>query len=205
MLEKMDILTNVFVFGGAIMIVVLGAVSSGGEERDTRVATFAGGCFWCMEPAFDKTEGVISTTVGYTGGKQNNPTYEEVCSGSTGHAEAIEVEFDPAVLTYEALLDVFWTNIDPTTPNRQFCDVGTQYRSAIYYHDEDQKKLADKTKNDIEQRLQHVSATEIEAASKFYPAEDYHQDFYKKNPEHYQRYRTGCGRDDRLEQLWGKK
>ena len=205
MLEKMDILTNVLVFGGAIMIVVLGAVSSGGEERDTRVATFAGGCFWCMEPAFDKTEGVISTTVGYTGGKQNNPTYEEVCSGSTGHAEAIEVEFDPAVLTYEALLDVFWTNIDPTTPNRQFCDVGTQYRSAIYYHDEDQKKLADKTKNDIEQRLQHVSATEIEAASKFYPAEDYHQDFYKKNPEHYQRYRTGCGRDDRLEQLWGKK
>jgi len=205
MLEKMDILTNVLVFGGAIMIVVLGAVSSGGEERDTRVATFAGGCFWCMEPAFDKTEGVISTTVGYTGGKQKNPTYEEVCSGSTGHAEAIEVEFDPAVLTYEALLDVFWTNIDPTTPNRQFCDVGTQYRSAIYYHDEDQKKLAEKTKNDIEQRLQHVSATEIEAASKFYPAEDYHQDFYKKNPEHYQRYRTGCGRDDRLEQLWGKK
>jgi len=205
MLEKMDILTNVLVFGGAIMIVVLGAVSSGGEERDTRVATFAGGCFWCMEPAFDKTEGVISTTVGYTGGKQKNPTYEEVCSGNTGHAEAIEVEFDPAVLTYEALLDVFWTNIDPTTPNRQFCDVGTQYRSAIYYHDEDQKKLAEKTKNDIEQRLQHVSATEIEAASKFYPAEDYHQDFYKKNPEHYQRYRTGCGRDDRLEQLWGKK
>jgi len=205
MLEKMDILTNVLVFGGAIMIVVLGAVSSGGEERDTRVATFAGGCFWCMEPAFDKTEGVISTTVGYTGGKQKNPTYEEVCSGNTGHAEAIEVEFDPAVLTYEALLDVFWTNIDPTTPNRQFCDVGTQYRSAIYYHDEDQKKLAEKTKNDIEQRLQHVSATEIEAASKFYPAEDYHQDFYKKNPEHYQRYRPGCGRDDRLEQLWGKK
>ena len=205
MLEKMDILTNVLVFGGAIMIVVLGAVSSGGEERDTRVATFAGGCFWCMEPAFDKTEGVISTTVGYTGGKQKNPTYEEVCSGNTGHAEAIEVEFDPAVLTYEALLGVFWTNIDPTTPNRQFCDVGTQYRSAIYYHDEDQKKLAEKTKNDIEQRLQHVSATEIEAASKFYPAEDYHQDFYKKNPEHYQRYRTGCGRDDRLEQLWGKK
>jgi peptide-methionine (S)-S-oxide reductase len=205
MLEKMDILTNVLVFGGAIMIVVLGAVSSGGEERDTRVATFAGGCFWCMEPAFDKTEGVISTTVGYTGGKQKNPTYEEVCSGNTGHAEAIEVEFDPAVLTYEALLDVYWTNIDPTTPNRQFCDVGTQYRSAIYYHDEDQKKLAEKTKNDIEQRLQHVSATEIEAASKFYPAEDYHQDFYKKNPEHYQRYRTGCGRDDRLEQLWGKK
>ncbi len=205
MLEKMDILTNVLVFGGALMIVVLGAVSSGGEERDTRVATFAGGCFWCMEPAFDKTEGVISTTVGYTGGKQKNPTYEEVCSGSTGHAEAIEVEFDPAVLTYEALLDVFWTNIDPTTPNRQFCDVGTQYRSAIYYHDEGQKKLAEKTKNDIEQRLQLVSATEIEAASEFYPAEDYHQDFYQKNPEHYQRYRSGCGRDDRLEQLWGKK
>jgi peptide-methionine (S)-S-oxide reductase len=205
MLEKMDILSNVLVFGGAIMIVVLGAVSGGTEERDTRVATFAGGCFWCMEPAFDKTKGVISTTVGYTGGKMKNPTYEEVCSGSTGHAEAIEVEFDPAVLTYEALLDVFWTNIDPTTPDRQFCDVGTQYRSAIYYHDEDQKKLAEKTKNDIEQRLQHVSATEIEAASKFYPAEDYHQDFYKKNPEHYQRYRTGCGRDDRLEQLWGKK
>ena len=205
MLEKMDILTNALVFGGAIMIVVLGAVSGGAEERDTRVATFAGGCFWCMEPAFDKTKGVISTTVGYTGGDKKNPTYEEVCSGSTGHAEAIEVEFDPAVLTYEALLDVFWTNIDPTTPNRQFCDVGTQYRSAIYYHDEDQKKLAEKTKNDVEQRLQLVSATEIVAAAKFYTAEDYHQDFYKKNPEHYQQYRMGCGRDDRLEQLWGKK
>ncbi len=203
MLERAEFLTSLLVFGGALSIVLLSAVSGGAEERDTQLATFAGGCFWCMEPAFDKTEGVISTTVGYTGGEKKNPTYEEVCSGKTGHTESIQVEFDPAKVSYGQLLDVFWKNIDPTTPNRQFCDVGTQYRTAIFYHDDQQKRLAEKTKNDVEQRLKHVSATEIVPATEFYVAEDYHQDFYKKNPDHYKRYRQGCGRDERLEQLWG--
>ena len=203
MLEKAELLTSLLGFGGALSIVLLGVVSGGAEERSTQLATFAGGCFWCMEPAFDKTEGVISTTVGYAGGEKKNPTYEEVCSGTTGHTESIQVEFDPSKVTYAQLLDVFWKNIDPTTPNRQFCDVGTQYRTAIFYHNDEQKRLAEKTKNEVEQRLGHVSATEIVAATTFYAAEDYHQDFYKKNPEHYQRYRQGCGRDERLEQLWG--
>lgn len=210
MLEKAEFLMSLLVVGGALSALLLGAVSGhaagGGEDKPaTAVATFAGGCFWCMEPAFDKTPGVVSTTVGYTGGKKKNPTYEEVCSGKTGHAESIQVEFDPSVISYEELLDVFWKNIDPTTPNRQFCDVGTQYRSAIFYHDEEQKRLAEKTKNAVEQRLGLVSATEIVPATTFYPAEDYHQDFYKKNPDRYQSYRRGCGRDERLDQLWGKR
>jgi peptide-methionine (S)-S-oxide reductase len=203
MLERTEFLTSLLVVGGALSLVLLSAGTGGAGKANTQLATFAGGCFWCMEPAFDKTEGVISTTVGYTGGEKKNPTYEEVCSGSTGHTESIQVEFNPDKVSYAQLLDVFWKNIDPTTPNRQFCDVGTQYRTAIFYHDEGQKQLAEKTKNDVEQRLKHVSATEIAAATTFYAAEDYHQDFYKKNPEHYQRYRQGCGRDERLGQLWG--
>jgi peptide-methionine (S)-S-oxide reductase len=204
MLEKMELLTGIIVVVGAFSILLLSAVSGGAEKPAARgVATFAGGCFWCMEPAFDKLDGVNVTTVGYTGGEKKDPTYEEVCSGSTGHTEAIEIEYDTSKLSYKDLLDVFWTNIDPTTPNRQFCDVGTQYRSAIFYHDEEQQKLAESTKLVVVERLQHVVATEIVAAVKFYPAEDYHQDFYKKNPDHYKSYRTGCGRDRRLEQLWG--
>jgi peptide-methionine (S)-S-oxide reductase len=203
MFERAEFLTSFVTIGGALSIVLLGAVTGGARKGGTEVATFAGGCFWCMEPVFDKTEGVVSTTVGYTGGEKNDPTYEEVCSGTTGHTESIRVEYDPEKVTYGRLLDVFWKNIDPTTPNRQFCDVGTQYRTAIFYHTQEQKRLAEKTKNDVEQRLEHVSATEISAAGAFYPAEDYHQDFYKKNPEHYRRYRLGCGRDERLEQLWG--
>jgi peptide-methionine (S)-S-oxide reductase len=203
MLERAEFLTSLLVIVGVLSIVLLGAVTGGADEGKKQLATFAGGCFWCMEPAFDKTDGVISTTVGYTGGEKKNPTYEEVCSGSTGHTESIQVEFHPDRVSYERLLDVFWKNIDPTTPNRQFCDVGTQYRTAIFYHDDEQKKLAEITKNDVEQRLKHVSATEIVAATRFYAAEDYHQDFYKKNPDHYKRYRQGCGRDERLEQLWG--
>jgi peptide-methionine (S)-S-oxide reductase len=210
MCEKLQLMTSVLVAGGALSVLLVGALSDGnawaggGEKTETAVATFAGGCFWCMEPAFDKLDGVISTTVGYTGGKKEDPTYEEVSAGTTGHAEAIRVEFDPQKITYEDVIAVFWRNIDPTTPNRQFCDVGTQYRTAVFYHNDEQRRIAEKTKKEVEQRLQHVSATEIVPASTFYPAEDYHQDFYKKNPDHYRRYRQGCGRDDRLEELWGR-
>jgi peptide-methionine (S)-S-oxide reductase len=169
-------------------------------------ATFAGGCFWCMEPPFDELPGVISTTSGYTGGKTKNPTYEQVSAGITGHAESVEVMFDPAKITYARLLDVFWKNIDPVTANRQFCDSGTQYRSGIYYHTEEQKRLAEASKKALEDsgRFKQPIVTEIVAATAFYPAEDYHQDYYKKNPIRFKYYKYGCGRAKRLEELWGK-
>ena len=170
------------------------------------VATFAGGCFWCMEPPFDKLEGVISTTSGYAGGQKANPSYEEVSSGGTGHAEAVQVVYDPARIAYEQLLEVYWHNVDPVAVNRQFCDAGTQYRSAIFYHDDTQKQLAEASKKALEEsgRFDRPIATEIVKASAFFPAEEYHQDYYKKNPIRYKLYRTGCGRDKRLEEIWGK-
>lgn len=169
-------------------------------------ATFAGGCFWCMEPPFDKLDGVVSTTSGYTGGKKKNPTYEEVSAGGTGHAEAVQVVYDPAKVSYAKLLDVFWHNVDPLTPNAQFCDHGSQYRTAIFVHDAEQKKLAEQTKAQVQKRFaERKVVTEIVPAGVFYPAEEYHQDYYEKNPIRYKFYRTSCGRDARLEQLWGKK
>jgi len=170
------------------------------------VATFAGGCFWCMEPPFDELPGVISTTSGYTGGQKKNPTYEEVSAGGTGHTESVEVVFDPAKVTYQQLLDVFWKNIDPTTPDRQFCDVGSQYRSAIFYHSDEQKRLAMASKKTIDDsgRFKQPVVTEIVPAAPFYHAEEYHQDYYKKNPIRFKYYKFGCGRAKRLEQLWGK-
>jgi peptide-methionine (S)-S-oxide reductase len=180
----------------------------GGQAREAQheKATFAGGCFWCMEPPFDELPGVISTTSGYTGGHTKNPTYEEVSAGVTGHAEAVEVVFDPTKITYARLLDVFWKNIDPITPNRQFCDVGTQYRSAIYYHNEEHKRLAEASKKALENsgRFQQPIVTEIVAASSFYRAEEYHQDYYKKNPIRFNYYKYSCGRARRLAELWGK-
>jgi len=169
-------------------------------------ATFAGGCFWCMEPPFDKLNGVVSTTSGYTGGNKTDPTYEEVSSGATGHAESVEVLYDPAKISYERLLDVFWHNVDPTTRDREFCDTGHQYRTAIFYHDETQKRLAEESKAALERSkpFKDPIVTEIVAAGRFYPAEEYHQDYYKKNPVRYKFYRYNCGRDQRLEQLWGK-
>lgn len=166
-------------------------------------ATFAGGCFWCMEPPFDKLEGVLGTTVGYTGGHKENPTYEEVSSGSTGHAEAVEILYDPQKVSYQRLLEVFWRNIDPTVKDRQFCDVGSQYRTAIFYHDEEQRRLAEQSLESLRQsgRFERVF-TEIRPASTFWPAEDYHQDYYRKNPIRYKLYRMGCGRDQRLKELW---
>ena len=169
-------------------------------------ATFAGGGFWCMEPPFDKLDGVVSTTSGYIGGHTKNPTYEAVSAGGTGHAEAVEIAYDPARIGYAKLLDVFWRNIDPTVRNRQFCDVGDQYRSAIFYHDAEQRRLAEQSKAALEKSrpFPQPIVTEIVAAGVFTPAEAYHQDYYPKNPVRYKFYRYRCGRDQRLEELWGK-
>lgn len=169
------------------------------------IATFAGGCFWCMEPPFDKLDGVRSTVSGYIGGRVNNPTYEQVSAGGTGHAEAVEIRYDPKKVTYQQLLDVFWHNIDPTVRDRQFCDYGSQYRSAIFYNNEDQKRLAEASKKALldSGKIKKIE-TEIVVASTFYSAEEYHQDYYKKNPVRYKLYRYNCGRDQRLEEVWGK-
>jgi peptide-methionine (S)-S-oxide reductase len=158
-----------------------------------------------MEPPFDEVPGVLSTTSGYSGGDEKNPTYEEVSSGKTGHAESIQILYDPRKVTYKQLLDIYWKNTDPTTANRQFCDWGSQYRPAIFYHSHEQKRLAEESKVEIEQKpgFEGKVVTRIEALKEFYPAEDYHQDFYKKNPSRYYSYRKGCGRDRRLEELWG--
>ena len=172
--------------------------------RQLAKATFAGGCFWCMEPPYDKLDGVVSTTSGYIGGKKAKPTYEEVSAGGTGHAEAVEIVYDPAKVSYQKLLEVFWRNIDPLVKDRQFCDGGTQYRSGIFFHNEEQRRLAEASKAEVQKKFKQPVVTEIVAASTFYPAEAYHQDYYEKNPVRYKFYRSGCGRDRRLEQLWGK-
>jgi peptide-methionine (S)-S-oxide reductase len=176
------------------------------DPKKLAKATFAGGCFWCMEPPFDELKGVISTTSGYTGGQTPDPTYKEVSAGNTGHTEAVEIVFDPAQISYAELLKVFWRNIDPMTPNRQFCDTGSQYRSGIFYHNDEQKHLAEASKQELEQsgRLPQPIVTEIVPASAFYVAEEYHQDYYQKNPLRYKFYRYSCGRDQVLEQIWGK-
>jgi peptide-methionine (S)-S-oxide reductase len=194
---------------GMMLLAALGVAPSLAQQPTDSPAlakaTFAGGCFWCMEPPFDKLEGVVSTTSGYIGGHTKNPTYKEVSSGGTGHTEAVEIAYDPAKISYAKLLEVFWRNIDPVTPNAQFCDRGSQYRSGIFYHDETQKQLAEASKQTLEasKRLKAPIVTEITAASTFYPAEDYHQDYYQKNPLRYKFYRYNCGRDQRLQELWG--
>ena len=171
------------------------------------IATFAGGCFWCMEPPYDKLAGVDATISGYIGGTVANPSYEQVSSGRTGHAEAVQVVYDPKKVSYEQLLDVFWHNVDPTVKDRQFCDGGAQYRTAIFYHNEEQRKAAEASKAALDKSkpFREPIVTQIVMAGPFYPAEDYHQDFYVKNPVRYNLYRTGCGRDARLKQLWGDK
>lgn len=182
------------------------SVSSAASEK-TALATFAGGCFWCMEHPFDSLPGVISVTSGYTGGSTVNPTYGQVSAGGTGHAEAVQVVYDPSRIGYARLLDVFWYNIDPLTPNAQFCDHGNQYRSAIFYHDEEQQRLAEESKQQLESSGRFGSqaiVTQIVPYKVFYPAEEYHQHYYKKNPLRYQYYRWNCGRDDRLRELWGE-
>jgi peptide-methionine (S)-S-oxide reductase len=192
----------------AVTVTISSADEAGiaATNNDTSVATFAGGCFWCMEGPFDKLEGVISTTSGYTGGHTENPTYKQTSTGRTGHTEAVQIVYHPEQVSYEKLLDVFWHNIDPTTADQQFCDRGSQYRSEIFYHDDEQKQLAETSKAALNKNkpFSEPIVTQVTKASIFYAAEDYHQDYYKKNPVRYRYYRHGCGRDKRLEQLWGK-
>lgn len=187
---------------GAALLAALPATASA-QDKPLATAVFAGGCFWCMEPPFDKLDGVVSTTSGYTGGSVANPTYEQVSAGRTGHAEAVEVRYDPAKVTYTKLLDVFWHNIDPLDAGGQFCDRGSQYRSAIFAGTEEERRLAEQSRDEVAHRLNKPVATQIVAAGPFYPAEEYHQDYYQKNPLRYHYYRYTCGRDKRLEQVWG--
>jgi peptide-methionine (S)-S-oxide reductase len=193
------------------LVLALLASTSGAQAADapatTATAIFAGGCFWCEEAVFDTVPGVVLVTSGYTGGAKQNPSYQEVSAGGTGHAEAVLVVFDPAKISYERLLDLFWRNVDPLTPNAQFCDHGNQYRSAIFYADETQKRLAESSKQAIEKsgRFREKIVTEIVPAAKFWPAEEYHQKYHVKNPVRYNYYRYACGRDKRLEELWGPR
>ena len=174
-------------------------------ESEYALAIFAGGCFWCMEPPYDKLEGVISTTSGYIGGSTEHPTYEEVSAGNTGHTEAVEIKYDPARISYAKLLEIFWKNIDPTVKGRQFCDWGNQYRTGIFYHNGEEKRMAEESKKLLVDsgKVERI-VTEITAATTFYRAEEYHQDYYIKNPVRYKLYRYNCGRDERLQQLWGE-
>jgi len=193
----------------AVLLLIAAGISSGQARAagPLEKATFAGGCFWCMEHPFDELPGVVSVTSGYTGGQKKNPTYEEVSAGGTGHAESVQVLYDPAKISYDKLLERYWHNIDPTVKDRQFCDSGHQYRSAIFYQNEEQHRLALQSKKSLEQSKPFAApiVTEIVPAGVFYPAEEYHQHYYKKNPIRYKYYRTSCGRDKRLKELWGEK
>lgn len=182
-------------------------VDSAGAPSTTGVAVFAGGCFWCTESDFDKLPGVLETTSGYTAGHLDNPSYEQVSAGDSGHVEAVQVRFDLSQTSYAKLLEAFWPTIDPVTPNAQFCDHGSQYRSVIFYGNADEKALAEASKAALQAsgKLPGPVVTEILPVTRFYPAEDYHQNYHQRNPLRYAYYRNGCGRDDRLEQLWGKK
>ena len=197
-------------FGGlaaaVLLVVSAGAWSSGPPPAAaSSVATFAGGCFWSMQKAFDGVPGVVEVTAGYAGGTTVDPTYKDVGTGSTGHAESVEVTFDPARVSYERLLDVYWHHIDPLTPNAAFCDHGPQYRSIIFYHDAAQQRAAEASKRALDEshRFATPIVTAIQPATRFYLAKEYHQRFYRKHPARYEAYRIGCRRDERLRQLWG--
>ena len=193
----------------AAIALLLSAAALGASAQTTKPATekaiFAGGCFWCVESDFDKVPGVLSTTSGYTGGSTTNPTYQQVSSEKTGHAEAVEITFDPSKVSYRQLVDHFWTTIDPTTVDAQFCDHGSSYRTELFPLDDKQLAAAQASLAAIEKSkpFKEPIVTKIVKAGTFYPAEDYHQDYYKKNPIRYTYYRTGCGRDARLKDLWG--
>jgi methionine-S-sulfoxide reductase len=202
-----------FVFAALLVISLTGALRAGenggtakAQDANYETATFAGGCFWCIQPPFDKLEGVVSTTVGYTGGKEKDPTYEQVSYGKTGHTESIEIIYDPKKVTYEELLEVFWMNINPTDSGGQFVDRGKQYRPGIFYHGEAQKKAAGASKDKLDKsgRFDKPVVVEIVEATEFYPAEDYHQKFYQKSPVRYKTYRWGSGRDQFIEKYWGE-
>jgi peptide-methionine (S)-S-oxide reductase len=194
--------------------IALAAAGAGAQQDATTMpkdghalATFAGGCFWCMEPPYDKLDGVLATTSGYAGGDKVDPTYEEVSAGGTGHAEVVQISYDPSKVSYEQLLEVFWRNVDPLDAGGQFCDRGDQYRTAIFVHDEEQRRLAEASKQALVDsgRFEQPIVTEIVGAGPFYPAEDYHQDYYEKNPLRYKFYRWNCGRDQRLADVWGEQ
>jgi peptide-methionine (S)-S-oxide reductase len=187
----------------AVTAAAFTTLAAGPPSAGTTKATFAGGCFWCMVEPFETLPGVLSVTSGYTGGSKVNPTYHEVSSGSTGHAESIQVVYDPSKIDYARLLEVFWHNVDPLQAGGQFCDHGGQYRTAIFFHDKAQRRAAEDSKKRVEAELHAKVVTEITPASAFYRAEEYHQDFYKKDPAQDPRYRNGCGRDRRLRELWG--
>jgi peptide methionine sulfoxide reductase msrA/msrB len=208
----MSLRTGVFLLllasGGAWLVASSREARSAAPAPATLArATFAGGCFWCLEAPFDKVPGVVSTTSGYAGGAQRNPTYEQVSAGGTGHAEVVQVAYDPSRVSYERLLEVFWRNVDPTDAGGQFCDRGSQYRTGIFHEGEDQKRAAEASKRalELQARLGKPVVTQIVRLEAFYPAEDYHQDFYKKSPVRYTTYRAGCGRDRRLRELWGEE
>lgn len=188
-----------------LLLTPITTIASEYTSQKTEIATFAGGCFWCMEPPFDKIDGVISTTSGYIGGHVKNPKYTQVSSGSTGHTEAVQIEFDPTKVTYKKLLMVFWKNIDPTTADRQFCDAGSQYRPEIFYHGKNQQSAALLSLDKLKQNkpFKKPVIVKVTEASTFYPAEDYHQNYYLTNPLRYKFYRYSCGRDNRLKKLWG--
>jgi len=198
------LLMGALILSGTVILPI--SNGAGAASNASAKAYFAGGCFWCMEEAFEKVDGVIAAVSGYMGGTVANPSYEDVSSGRTGHAESVEVQYDPSKVTYTQLLEAFWRNVDPITPNAQFCDHGTQYRAAIFYQTEQEKRLAEESKQAIEQakRFSQPIVTQIASAAPFYAAEDYHQDFYKKNPIRYKFYKYNCGRAQRLEDLWGK-
>lgn len=207
----MMLIRRYFLYGAVIFFFVVGgtaisSLGSTGQAAEQAKAYFAGGCFWCMEEAFEAVEGVVSVASGYMGGTVANPTYAQVSGGGTGHAEAVEVMYDPKKVSYRELLDVFWRNIDPLTPNAQFCDHGTQYRSAVFYGTDDEKRLAEESRSAIERskKFSQPIVTELVKASTFYQAENAHQDYYKRNSIRYKYYKFNCGRAKRLEALWGK-
>jgi len=196
---------GVMLAGAACVALLVGSVAArpAGQTAGVAKAVFAAGCFWCVESDFDKVPGVVATTSGFAGGTESNPSYDQVSAGRTGHAESVEVAYDPGKTSYEQLLDYYWHHVDPFTGDRQFCDVGRQYRPVIFYQTEQEKRLAEASKARIEARFNRPVAVQIVALTTFYKAEDYHQNFYRKNPTRYHEYRAGCGRDRRVEQIWG--
>ena len=206
-MELCESKTQKWLVAAMVIAAVLLAAPGGAADSETAYATLAAGCFWCIEADLEKVEGVLSVTSGYTGGTVANPTYKQVSKGKTGHTEAVRVVFDPQVISFEELLAIFWRNHDPTVADRQFCDIGEQYRAGIFYHDEGQREAAERSRAMLEQTKPFTNpiVTEITAASAFYPAEAYHQDYSKKNPIRYSYYRKSCGRDRRLKEIWGER
>lgn len=186
----------------AVIFLMFGMRAAHADE-ELKTATFASGCFWCTQSDFDHVKGVVSTTAGYTGGEKVNPSYKEVSAGGTGHVESVQVKYDPKVITYADLLNFYWHSVDPTRNDGQFCDKGNQYRPVIFYHNEEQKALAEKSKAEMSKKIQPI-LVEVLPAKTFYPAEEYHQEYYKKNPLRYKFYRYSCGRDNRLKEIWGQ-